>query len=259
MISEGLLNTIRLNAVRLTKPVRFIIFVKETGCALCTDMRELARAVKAEMGKLALETYDVAMDRDKTEQYGIQRVPAIVVEGEEGRRVTFYGLPETIVLEVLLDTIAAASKKRNRCSEHVLRALKRLTDSVKIQVFVSHDSRQCGPVAETAISLALESDHIETDIIVAKDFPELVKKYDITILPKTIFGKDLQVNGDVSESRFLEMIFQAEGARPGPDRRCLTCGNASPDVICSSCKIRIQAEALDHKLKIGKMKQAEMD
>jgi alkyl hydroperoxide reductase subunit AhpF len=259
MISEALLKTIQLNSGRLTRPVRLIVFSKEMGSGTWSDITELARAIKNEMGKLVIETYDMTMDRDKTEQYGIQRIPAMVVEGEEGGRITFYGLPGNILLEVLLDTIMAASKKRNRLPEDILHTLKRLAEKVKIQIFVSRDFLECRPVVETAIGLALESDHIDTDVIVAKDFPELVKKYNITILPKTIFGKDLQVNGSVSESEFLEMIFQAEGVKPGPDRRCLTCGNASPDVICSSCKIRIQAEALDHKLKIEKMKQAEMD
>jgi hypothetical protein len=258
MINEALLKIIQLNAGRLARPVRLIIFTKDTGCGTGRDITELACAIKTEMGKLALETYDMAMDRDKTEQYGIQRIPAMVVEGQAGRKVTFYGLPGKILLEVLLDTIMAAANKRNRLPEDILRALNRLTDVVKIQVFVSRDFTQCRPVAETAIGLALESDYIDTDIIIAKEFPELVKKYNITILPKTIFGRDLQINGSISESGFLEMIFQAEGVKPGPDRRCLTCGNASPDVICSNCKVRIQAEALDHKIKIEKLKQAEL-
>ncbi len=68
----------------------------------------------------------------------------------------------------------------------------------------------------------------------------------------TIFGENLQMEGHVTESEFLEMIFEAEGIKPGTDRRCLVCGNPSPDIICSNCKTRIQAEAIDHKTRTEK-------
>ena len=97
----------------------------------------------------------------------------------------------------------------------------------------------------------------DADIIVASDFPDLVKKYKVTTLPTTIFGENLFMEGHVAESEFLEMIFQAEGIKPAPDRRCLVCGNSTPDAICEQCKTRIRAEALDHKLKSERTKQGE--
>jgi hypothetical protein len=62
------------------------------------------------------------------------------------------------------------------------------------------------------------------------------------------------MDGHVTEAQFLEMIFEAEGLQTGPDRRCLTCGQPSPDIICGSCKRKIQAEAVDHKRKVERVK-----
>jgi hypothetical protein len=107
-------------------------------------------------------------------------------------------------------------------------------------------------VAETAIGMALESANVYADIIIASDFPELIKKHRITTLPKTIFGENLYMEGHVTESEFLEMIFQAEGIKPGPERRCLICGKISSDIICLNCKTKIQAEAIDHKTRMEK-------
>jgi hypothetical protein len=50
------------------------------------------------------------------------------------------------------------------------------------------------------------------------------------------------------------MIFQAEGVKPGPERKCLICGTTSPDIICTNCRAKIQAEAVNHKLKSDRMK-----
>jgi len=257
MLNETSMKIIQITGSQLSKPVRLIVFTQDTGCKACPDVVELAQAIKARMGKIALEIYDLVMDRDKTEQYGIMVAPALVVQGGEGRTITFYGLIEHLFLEVLLSAIQAVSEQNVWASHEIRRSLSRLAHDVKIRVFVKSDSEQCRFVAETAIGLALASDHIDTHIFMAGDFPELIRKYNITTLPKTIFGETLQVDGNMLEIEFLEMIFQAEGIKPGPDRQCLVCGKASSDIICSNCKTRIQAEALDHKLKAEKQKQPE--
>ena len=252
MLSERTLEIIRENSYSLKKPVRLVIFSSDSGCAACPDTLALGHAIKQQMNKIALESYDLVMDKDKSEQYNIKQVPAIVVQGEDGEAVTFYGLIEDVFLHILMSTIHAVSDSAVWFPDDVRRTLKHLAHDVRIRVFVESDCPLCRPVAETAIGLALESRYIYTDIIVAGDFPELIRKHSITKLPKTVFGENLQMDGHVSESEFLEMIFQAEGIKPGPDRRCLACGHSSDDIICANCKNKIHAEALDHKTRIEK-------
>lgn len=252
MTNESLLNERHGALAHMKNPVRMVLFTSDVGCEACPGVRKLARAIKTHSPKIALEEYDLVMDRDKTVQYGIRMVPAIVVQGEEGYTATFYGLIEDVFLGVLLDSILAISGKKEWFQEEIRNTLKLLARDVKIQVYVESDCPQCRPVAETAIGLALESKLIYTDIIIASDFPELIRKYEIKTLPKTIFGENLHMDGHVTESVFLEMIFKAEGLQPSQGRRCLTCGKPSSDLICMECKTRIQAEAVDHKRKTEK-------
>lgn len=252
MLSERSLEIIKMSVVQLKKPVRLVLFTSDRGCEACPDMVGLAQAIKARFGKIAVESYDLVMDRDKSEQYGIKQVPAIVLQGADGEAVTFYGLIEDVLLKIFMDTIQSLSDTKVWFPDDVRRALQHLAHDVKIQVFVENDCLLCRPVSETAIGLALESRFIYTDIIVASDYPELIRKHKITKLPKTIFGENLHMDGHVTESEFLEMIFEAEGIKPGPDRRCLVCGKSSEDIICSNCKTRIQAEAIDHKTRTEK-------
>ncbi len=254
MLSERSLSTIKNMNIELSKPVRIVLFTSDTGCETCPEMLQIAGAIKTRLKRVALETFDIVMDRDKTEQYGIYVAPALVVQGGEGQAVTFYGLIEDIFLDVLLSTILAVSHAKVWFPENVRRALSHLANDVSIRVFVGRDSQQCRPVAETAIGLALESKLVSTSIIIASDFPDLVKRYNVSVLPKTIFGENLHMDGHVTESMFLEMIFQAEGIKPGPERKCLICGTASPDIICTKCRAKIQAEAVEHKLKSERIK-----
>jgi alkyl hydroperoxide reductase subunit AhpF len=241
----------------LIDPVRLVVFASDAGCAGCPEVVALGRTIRAQSPKIALEIYDIAMDRDKTERYGVKRAPSIVVEDGGGRAVTFSGRVDDVFLEVLLATITALSRGTVWFPENIRTTLKLLEREVHIQVFIENVCEQCRPVAETAIGLALESPLIYTDIIVADDFPDLKVKYRITGLPKTVFGANLHMDGHVSESQFLEMIFQAEGLRTGASKRCLICGNASADMICTSCKTKIQAEAIDHKHRDEKLRKAD--
>jgi hypothetical protein len=252
MISERTRNIINASAKQLNKPVRLALFTSDRGCEACPDMLGLAQAIKGHFNKIALEIYDLTMDRDKSQQYGIELAPAIALQGGAGEMVAFYGLIEDVFLNILLNTIQALSFAKVWFPDEVRRVLKHLDHDVRIRVFVESDCPLCRPVAETAIGLALESRLVNTGIIVANDYPELIKKHKIKKLPMTIFGENLQLEGHVSETEFLEMIFEAEGIKPGTDRRCLVCGKVSPDIICSTCKTRIQAEAIDYKTRTEK-------
>ncbi len=252
MTNDSLMSKMHDSLARMKNPVRLVLFTIDAGCEACPDVRKMARAIKAHAPKIALEEYDLVMDRDKTAQYGIRRVPSLVVQGGEGYAVTFSGMLEDVFFEELLKTILAVSEKKIWFPTNIRNTLKLLAEDVKLQVFVESDCDQCRAVAETAIGLALESKLVYTDIIIASDFPDLIKKYEIKTLPKTIFGQNLHMEGHVTESEFLEMIFKAEGLQPSQGRRCITCGKPSPDLICMECKTKIQAEAVEHKRKTEK-------
>ncbi len=248
MSTESTRKLIQNTLGQMKNPVRLVVFSSDRGCVQCPAVAALAKEIKSQSPKIALEVFDITMDRDKTELYNIQAAPALVVQGGSGRAVRFYGMSNDIFLEALLDCVAAVSADKVWFRDSVRRTLKFLEKDVHIQVFVDNACLRCRTVAETAIGLALENELIHTDIIVAKDFPELLSKYSITTLPKTIFGENLHLDGHVSESEFLEMIFEAEGLRATREQRCLVCGNPSPDTICASCKAKIRAEAVSHKL-----------
>jgi len=256
MLEEEKLSIIRSSTAKIAKPVKLIVFTKNAAPEVCPAVLALARAVKGKMETIGVEAYDLVMDKDQTELYGIQRVPALVVLGVTGRSVVFYGSTGKMFLEILLDTVQHVSDAKVWFPDGIRHSLKRLTGHVQVHIFVNQDNALCRSIAETAVGLALENEQIRTAIINADEFPDLVKKNNIGVFPTTIFGNNLQVHGDISEGDFLEKIFLVEGAESEPNKKCLSCGNASPDIICSHCKIRIQAEALDHKRSIEKQKKS---
>lgn len=254
MLKESTQQIIRDSLGQLKQPVRLVLFTSDTGCDICPDALLTARAMKAASAKIALETYDIAMDRDKSEEYGVKRVPTFAVQAQDGRTIKFSGTLEGVSLLLLLEAAHSIAGARPWFPEKIRSALKMLTQKVPVQVLLENDCNLCKPVAETAVGLALTNKHVSTEIIVADDYPELLSKLKVKLLPFTVFGPRLTLEGHVSESSFLEMLFKAEGQKAaGLDARCVVCGQPSPDLVCSSCKTKIQAEAVDHKRKDEKL------
>lgn len=249
MLSEQSINKIHERITALRQPVRIVLFTTERGCDTCPAMLELARTLKSRSPLLAFELYDKDMDRDKTELYRIKAVPALVIQGGDGKFVTFYGRVDDVCLDVLLDAVIGVSRSKEWFPQNIVNPLSNLVNDVMIRVLADRDCKQCVPVIETAMGFGFTNKLVYTSIYMSRDFPEMMKRYTVAELPKTIFGENLHVDGHVKESEFLEMIFQAEGLKTGPEKHCLICGTPTPDAICNSCKTRIQAEAVDHKFR----------
>lgn len=254
MLKENTHQIIRDSLGQLKQPVRLVLFTSDTGCDLCPDALLTAQAMKAASSRIALETYDITMDRDKSEEYGVKLVPTFVVQSQDGRFIKFCGSLEGMSLLLLLDAVAGIAGGRTWFPDKINSTLKKLSQTIPVQVLLENDCTLCKPVAETAVGLALTSKLVSTEIIVADDYPEILSKLKVKILPFTVFGRRLSLEGHVRESEFLEMLFKAEGQKAaGLDVRCMVCGQPSPEIICGSCKTKIQAEALNHKRKDEKL------
>jgi hypothetical protein len=247
MLKESMLQLVRGSVTGLKRPVRLVLFTSDVNCDECSRVHELANAIKAASPKVALEHYDLTMDRDKSLEYSVQRVPSLVVQGQGVRAVSFSGLVEGVSLMLLLDAISGIANERPWFPGSVQTTLGMLEKPVTIRVILDNECTLCRPVAETAVGLALSNRLVSAEIIVADDYPELLAKHKVRILPYTLFGEKLHLEGHVSEGTFLEMIFQAAGKGAETDKRCMVCGSPSGEIICTGCKTRIQAEAVNHK------------
>jgi alkyl hydroperoxide reductase subunit AhpF len=128
---------VRKEFERLTGPVKLVVFSQELAAAeLCRQNEELVREV-AELAPelLTVEVLNLAIDRERAEAYGIERVPATVVEGARDYGLRFLGIPAGYEFSNLIDSIIIASTGAGALSEETQRALAELTDDVDIKVF----------------------------------------------------------------------------------------------------------------------------
>ncbi len=121
---------------QLKDPVKLIVFSQSLAAAdLCARNEQLVREVAALSDALGVEVLNLAIDRARAAAYGVDRVPAIVVEGARDYGIRFYGVPLGYEFSNLIDAIIVASTGEPALAEATKTALAGLTSDVDIKVF----------------------------------------------------------------------------------------------------------------------------
>jgi len=117
--------------------VKLVVFSETlSGAAeLCQQNEQLVREVAALTDKATVETLNLAIDHERAEGYGVDRVPAIVVEGVRDYGLRFYGVPSGYEFSNLIDAMIVASTGEPALSAETRTSLQGLTTDVEIKVF----------------------------------------------------------------------------------------------------------------------------
>ena len=127
---------VRTQFQRLDDPVKLVVFSQSlTAADLCMENEQLVREVAELSDKISVEVLNLAIDRDRAEAYGVDQVPAIVVEGARDYGIRFYGVPSGYEFSNLIDSIIVASTGKPGLTEETMTSLAALAGPVDIKVF----------------------------------------------------------------------------------------------------------------------------
>ena len=194
---------------KLEKPVKIIMFTQEVECQFCMQTRQLINELAALNDKIKVEIYDFLKDSEKAKEYGVDKVPAIVIVSEKDYGIRFYGIPYGYELQTLLEGVINVSKGRTDVSEETKKKLGEIKTPVHIQVFVTLTCPYCSIAASIAYKFAMENDLIKADVIEASEFPHLALKYGVMGVPKTVINEKTEFVGVLPEDLFLEHVLLA--------------------------------------------------
>ncbi len=121
----------------LTGPVRLIMFTQLLECEFCEDTRKMVEEVAALSDKVTAEIYNFITDKEKVEEYGVDKIPAITVIGKRDYGLRFYGIPAGYEFTALIEAIKAASSGQSGLSEESKAALTKIDQPVHIQIFTT--------------------------------------------------------------------------------------------------------------------------
>ncbi len=203
---ETLTNFLREN---LLHPVSVKFFTQELECETCHDARLLLQEVVALSPLLKLEVYNFLLDKERVNAYGIDRVPAIVLEGEKDYGIRFYGIPAGYEFSGFVETMVWVSRRTTDCTEATKEALRTLSQPVSIEVLVTPTCPYCPQAVVLAHKMAMESDFVRSAMVEATEFPHLVQRYQVRAVPKIVINGVVSFEGALPEEQFLTWILKA--------------------------------------------------
>lgn len=121
----------------LVHPVKIINFTQTIECNYCGETRQIMEEVASLSDQISLEVYNFIEDKAKADAYGIDKIPATVVQGERDKGIRFYGIPSGYEFVTLLDSVGMVSKGESGLSEASKEQLATLTSPIHIQVFIT--------------------------------------------------------------------------------------------------------------------------
>jgi glutaredoxin-like protein len=214
---------------RLVNPVRLVLFTQEQRlvwtpwnqpCQFCKETEQLVKELSEISPLIEAEVHDFERESELAEQYGVDKVPAIIVTDGNGRgNIRFFGIPAGLEFTTLIEDILMVSQGRTNLSDDVRAKIKAIDKPVHIQVFVTPTCPYCPRAVLTAHQFAMENPNIIADMVEATEFPELAERYGVFAVPKVVINNAVSFEGALPEHLFALYVLKAVDQLSGEERR----------------------------------------
>jgi len=194
----------------LKDKIKLIAFTQKIECHYCEENRKLAQVISELSDRIQLEIYDFQQDKEMAEKYGIDKIPALVVMGEDrDDHIRFFGMPGGYEFTSLIEAVRTVSGSQSALSEETRKYLDGLDTDIHLQVFVTPTCPYCPPAVILAHQMAQYSDHVRADMVESIEFPHLANRYNIQGVPRTVINETEYLEGAAPEAALIEKIKKA--------------------------------------------------
>ncbi len=190
LIDERTAEAITQSLGELDHPVQLLLFTQATAaCATCREQRQLLEELTGLSDKLSLEVKDLVADAPEARRLGVVRVPTTAVIAERDFGVRFVGVTAGYELESLLEAITAVSRGRSGLGPELEQLASMITEPTHIEVMVTLTCPYCPKMVQLAHQLAIANEHVRADMVESAEFPELVQRYEVSGVPRTVVNE----------------------------------------------------------------------
>lgn len=186
--------------------VRITFFEQSIGCDSCLPTRRALEAIVRDSPGVTLQVLNLVLDREQAAELGVDRVPAVILSSAAGNRIRYYGAPLGNELPTLHQAIRMAATGETGLGEQSRAQLKTLSRPVTLQVFFTPTCVYCPQMIALANKAAVESPLVTSVAIDATEFPDLVRRYNVNGVPKTIINETVEIMGAAHEEDFIASI-----------------------------------------------------
>ncbi len=194
---------------KMNEPVKLILFSKEDDCASCSDTLQLLEETASLSEKIEVVTHDLTRDSETAATYNVDRAPTVVIQGNKDIGIRLYGMPSGYEFSTLIEDIIDLGMGTISLSPATKDALAQLAEPVHIQVFVTPSCPYCPKAVRMAHMMAMESDRVTADMVMANEFPQLSNQYNVMAVPKIVINEDTSFEGAIPEDDYVSFVTKA--------------------------------------------------
>ena len=178
-------------------------------CRYCKETEELYKEVTELSDLLKLEAYTIEDNKEKFDEYKVERIPTVVIKGHNKGLIRFVGIPAGYEFATLLEDLIDASRGKIDLKERNRRKVEAVKEPLHIQVFVTPTCPYCPRAVRIAHKMAFINENIMGDMVEASEFPNLSEKYGVYAVPKIIVNDKVEFEGALPEDQFIAQVLKA--------------------------------------------------
>jgi glutaredoxin-like protein len=194
---------LRADFAKMTRPVRLLFFTQAAGCDACIQTRQILDELPLLSDKITIEEVNFTLDGGTASEFGVDRVPAIVLIGDHDSRIRFLGTPAGYEFISVIRAILLVGGGTSMLSEVSLARLAAVAAPLTVRVFTTPTCPHCPRAVNVANEMAFASAHITAYAIEVTQFPDLAERYRVTGVPKTVVGDEVEILGAIPEDDFV--------------------------------------------------------
>jgi len=213
LLSERDRQTVQTHFAGLTHDVTLLFFTQTIGAPETVLIaRQVVDEVASLSERISVEEVNLVLDREKSAQFGIDRIPAIVLlrDGAD-TRMRFLGAPAGYEFSSLVESIILAGGDDSGLTDESKQAIaEKATAPIDIKVFVTPTCPHCPRAVTLAHRMAVESPNISATCVEASEFHDLSRQYRVTGVPKTVSSGGAEILGALPEDEFVRGLLDGQ-------------------------------------------------
>ena len=194
----------------MSRPVRLLFFTQTLECETCLQTRQILDELPALSDRITIEEINFLLEQEPAERYGIDRVPAIAILGQDesgsdrDSHIRFLGIPAGYEFISLIQAILLTGGAPSQLSEPSRARIAAVDKPMTLRVFTTPTCPHCPRAVNLAQEMAFANPHITAYGIEVTEFPDLAQKYHVNGVPKTVIDDEVEILGAVPEEEFVE-------------------------------------------------------
>ena len=199
----------------MTRPVRLLFFTQTLDCETCLQTRQILDELPPLSDKISIEEVNFILDKDKAAKYGIDRVPAIVIVGEDDSgaerdsKIRFLGTPAGYEFVSLIHAVRLVGGGAPYLSAEGRARVASVDRPMTMHVFTTPTCPHCPRAVTLAHEMAWANANITAYAVEVTEYPDLARRYHVTGVPKTVVDETVEILGALPEDDYISQSLTA--------------------------------------------------